>query len=441
MKVKNKYWSNGLSAGRIILGVAICVAPLTATSGDGANYDDRWYFAPGLSYIIADDDRKADDNFGFKLSGGKPVHKNWNIEVSGLYDDLDTGNSEYKQRGLLIDGLFFMNRQQKLPVYGVIGAGAMRTKLAGDSSTNPLANVGLGLSYEFSKIDMKLRSDIRYRLDNDDSSVASEDRFGDWVLNLGLMIPLGKKAEPLAAAALIPAVMTEESSTAEETKLVIAPKPDSDADGISDDMDLCQNTKTGVKIDAKGCELDSDGDMVADSLDQCAESKSGVQVDARGCEIVKESIAAFETAPAPVVNVSEQINKMDCRDMSPEKIINTFDCSLHDVVSTQSYEFDSASAELTADTQLKLKALADRLILHPTETITVLGHTDSQGSYKMNQQLSIQRAANVRQFLLDQGVDANMLTTRGLGSDMPVADNSNEQGRAKNRRVEMLVSE
>lgn len=72
--------------------------------------------------------------------------------------------------------------------------------------------------------------------------------------------------------------------------------------------------------------------------------------------------------------------------------------------------------------------------------ITVEGHTDSTGSTAVNEKLSKQRAQAVTDYLVSQGVPAANITTRGLASEYPVADNSTVEGRSKNRRVEVYIT-
>ncbi|MER0238592.1 OmpA family protein [Fulvimarina sp. MAC8] len=72
--------------------------------------------------------------------------------------------------------------------------------------------------------------------------------------------------------------------------------------------------------------------------------------------------------------------------------------------------------------------------------VNVYGHTDSQGSDGYNLTLSQQRASSVSQFLASRGVNPNRLNTQGYGESQPIADNSTEAGRARNRRVEVQIS-
>jgi OOP family OmpA-OmpF porin len=69
----------------------------------------------------------------------------------------------------------------------------------------------------------------------------------------------------------------------------------------------------------------------------------------------------------------------------------------------------------------------------------VQGHTDATGSEKHNQELSERRAKSVRGYFINQGVDAQRLTAVGYGEGMPVASNGTQEGRAQNRRVNILL--
>ncbi len=71
--------------------------------------------------------------------------------------------------------------------------------------------------------------------------------------------------------------------------------------------------------------------------------------------------------------------------------------------------------------------------------VEVEGHTDSTATKQHNQRLSEQRAAAVKAYLVDKGIAADRLTTRGYGEDRPVGDNGTEEGRFKNRRVEFKI--
>lgn len=102
--------------------------------------------------------------------------------------------------------------------------------------------------------------------------------------------------------------------------------------------------------------------------------------------------------------------------------------------------FDSGKADLKPAGQRELDELAARLdTMKGIESIEVTGHTDSQGSAAFNQALSERRAAAVKSYLVNKGVDAGKISTRGMGASSPVADNASAAGRAQNRRVELDI--
>ena len=77
----------------------------------------------------------------------------------------------------------------------------------------------------------------------------------------------------------------------------------------------------------------------------------------------------------------------------------------------------------------------------PDLNLMIIGHTDSQASDSYNMELSRERAESVKEYLVAQGVDASKLTTKGMGESDPIADNSTEQGRFRNRRIEFMVND
>jgi outer membrane protein OmpA-like peptidoglycan-associated protein len=88
-----------------------------------------------------------------------------------------------------------------------------------------------------------------------------------------------------------------------------------------------------------------------------------------------------------------------------------------------------------------LNQFATSLNQNPVTTVTIIGHTDSTGSDAINNPLSMDRANSTRNYLVGRGVASNRIGTDGRGSHEPIADNNTNDGRAKNRRVEIYVAE
>jgi outer membrane protein OmpA-like peptidoglycan-associated protein len=77
---------------------------------------------------------------------------------------------------------------------------------------------------------------------------------------------------------------------------------------------------------------------------------------------------------------------------------------------------------------------------NPGMKLNIAGHTDWVGSDEYNQKLSDSRAASVMNYLISKGVDASRIKSKGYGESTPIADNKTAAGRAKNRRVELMLS-
>jgi outer membrane protein OmpA-like peptidoglycan-associated protein len=103
--------------------------------------------------------------------------------------------------------------------------------------------------------------------------------------------------------------------------------------------------------------------------------------------------------------------------------------------------FDVNSANIKPELRGVLDTFATSLRGDQTSVLTIVGHTDSTGSDAINNPLSLERARSVRDYLAARGVPASRIETAGRGEREPIADNSTDAGRARNRRVEMYLRE
>jgi OOP family OmpA-OmpF porin len=359
-----------------------------------------WSISPMLSYIKADDDRRAEDDIGVALALGKSINESWDIELSFVSDKLvfNSGFKEFDQRGLILDGLYFFDRQKTVKAYAVLGAGMMDTMVGGVSNTNALFNAGVGVMREVNDYGIALRADIRYRVELDNNTVPFESEFGDLILNVGVRIPFGKKTPPPVAVTTPTNVVAgiQFDKKMPPPDVVIKPA-DADLDGVLDDIDYCLDTAAAVQVDEQGCEVeqDSDKDGVMNSQDQCPNSAEGTGVDIHGCELQSFILNAVN--------------------------------------------FEKNSAVLASGTREILEEIAATLKKNPGLKVEVAGYTDTGGPVDFNQHLSGLRAAAVKVYLESLGVAAKQLTARGYGIADPVGDNSTLAGRNKNRRVELHI--
>lgn len=95
-------------------------------------------------------------------------------------------------------------------------------------------------------------------------------------------------------------------------------------------------------------------------------------------------------------------------------------------------------AQLLPESIPEMERLADYMVENKTAKIEINGHTDNQGDYDLNINLSLQRAKAIKRFLVDQGISSKRIKTRGYGGTQPVASNYTEDTRRLNRRVEVV---
>lgn len=101
--------------------------------------------------------------------------------------------------------------------------------------------------------------------------------------------------------------------------------------------------------------------------------------------------------------------------------------------------FETGSATLSKDSELALNILEDAFKQYPDLKIEIAGHTDNVGDVANNLTLSQQRSASVKSYLISKGVDGSKINTSGFGMSRPIDSNDKEEGRAKNRRIEVKI--
>jgi outer membrane protein OmpA-like peptidoglycan-associated protein len=186
--------------------------------------------------------------------------------------------------------------------------------------------------------------------------------------------------------------------------------------------------------DAQAATAKAQSDMAADQASS-ATALSAAQADAdqSRADTLKAQQASqqAETDKAAMrTKLSEQLNS----------ILQTRDTARGLIVSMSDVLFDTGKYSLKPGAREKLSKVAGILLAYPGLNIEVGGYTDNVGGDAMNQTLSENRAGSVRDYLVQQGVSSNSVSSRGFGSTLPVSSNDNSAGRQQNRRVELLVS-
>ncbi len=201
--------------------------------------------------------------------------------------------------------------------------------------------------------------------------------------------------------------------------------PDTDGDGIPDKEDACPEV-AGLK-EFNGCP-DTDKDGVADKDDKCPEVAG--PVENQGCPwpdtdgdgvLDKDDLCPNEAGPASNKGCPEP-NEDD------RKRLNQY---------AKTILFDTGKASIKFESAEVLNQIINVLKKFPNSRFSIEGHTDSVGKRAKNIELSQNRADAVKIYLIQGGIDAGRLESKGYGPDRPIASNKNKKGRELNRRVEI----
>ncbi|MBA3648385.1 MAG: OmpA family protein [Chitinophagales bacterium] len=176
--------------------------------------------------------------------------------------------------------------------------------------------------------------------------------------------------------------------------------PDTDGDGIPDKSDACP-TEIGP-VSTNGCP-DRDSDLVADKDDQCPD-EPGIPAN-HGCPPIKEEVL--------------------------QKI----------KLSAQAIQFETGKAIITKKSYAVLDIIAEIMNQYAYTKWNINGHTDNVGKPDYNLDLSQRRAEAVRDYFISKGIGAERLAAKGFGLTEPITTNKTAAGRAKNRRVEIILIE
>ena len=253
---------------------------------------------------------------------------------------------------------------------------------------------------------------------------------------LGLSITLlRKKAEPVLA----PSDRDGDGVVDEEDRCPTEPGPpeydgcpipDTDGDGILDPDDRCVD-EPGVE-EYEGCPIpDSDGDGILDPDDDCVD-EVGVP-EYQGCPIPDTDGDGILDDRDQCIEEPETVNQFEDSDGCPDELpeaVKQFSGVIEGIF------FDSNKATIKDRSGPKLDKAVKVLEEYPSLRLEIRGHTDSRGDADYNRDLSQRRADAVKQYLVEHGIDASRLETRGMGEDVPRESNNTKKGRAKNRRIE-----
>ncbi|WP_419803836.1 OmpA family protein [Terriglobus sp.] len=171
------------------------------------------------------------------------------------------------------------------------------------------------------------------------------------------------------------------------------------------------------------------------AADREAAQRARAEADAANAQAAADAARAqADAANQSVVAIRERLRAQLNSVLATQETARGLIVTLGDVL------FDTGKYTLKQNAQISLAKVSAILQQYPDLKLQIEGYTDSVGSDELNQKLSDNRARATQDFLVQQGVSAANVTAQGYGKTNPVADNSTAQGRAQNRRVEMVVS-
>jgi outer membrane protein OmpA-like peptidoglycan-associated protein len=218
------------------------------------------------------------------------------------------------------------------------------------------------------------------------------------------------------------------------------PDYDNDFDGIPDIEDTCPLGAEDYDgfVDSDGCpDPDNDLDGILDINDDCpdeAEDKDGF-LDDDGCPDIDNDGDGILDIDDECPNKPETFNGFEDQDGCPDQI-NVL--SIEKITLTAKDIFYSNTATIKPEGISKLNEALEVILHEPNSKWRIEGHMDSQGSEQFIRQISYDRAAAVLEFFTSYGISSDRFSIYGMSDDFPIANNTNEEGREKNRRIEII---
>lgn len=363
---------------------ACLAAALAATSGIAyaAPGPDvlRPYLDLGITYIPQDhDERHSDWGGGLFAGGGVPLNKWFTIEGDMYYDkwsrDSAPNDNRWKEYGAEGQGLLTFPLGNGWVPFLSAGIGVTQSRLSGDGKSIDMA--------------YSAGSGVFYLFNafNRDWGLRFDARYRLTDLRDGIAghghIDDPNIDDHLGEAVIRFGVLTMLGKRPEPAPVTPPPPP------------------PAAPVDG-----DSDGDGVRDSVDQCPGTPAGVKVDAKGCPETTEL-----GSPANALAHYGPIY----------------------------FDFDQSALKPAEKAKLDAALKEIKGMKNPKIIIKLDGHTDSIGTTEYNQALGERRATVVKNYLLAKGVKAERIELNSYGESKPVASNDTDEGRALNRRVEVLV--
>lgn len=176
------------------------------------------------------------------------------------------------------------------------------------------------------------------------------------------------------------------------------------------------------------------GEIVLKAKEDLNESRMALAASKRSGEITADRLAfeqrARTAADLRATDAQDSLARLAVVKQEPRGMVVTLSGSVL---------FASNQSTLLPDARARIDQVADVLLTTSERNLTIEGHTDSQGSASHNLDLSQRRADTIRDYLVQRGYEPDRIQAHGLGKGHPIADNASAEGRANNRRVEIVI--
>jgi len=434
----NNPWSVGFGFSALDGGRVSAAGSIENQFSEYFNARDNWSIIPSVSFVSVS--RYVGDNFSFGVTGSfNKLEKLILPRVDGEYVVASVDEMYYAADAVVnySMGTYF----KFLEPTAHIGGGYT---FIGDNSGGTV-NGGLGLNFWFSEfVGLSLRSTYKHSFDDARTEMPThmqhfagltfkfggKDTDGDGIYDKDDACPIefGLKQFDGCPDTDSDGIVNASDACPDVFGLAeFQGCPDTDGDGITDKDDNCPEVK-GLK-ELKGCP-DADGDGIADKEDKCPDVKG--PKENQGC-------------PWPDRDGDKVFDKDDkCPDVAGTVANNGCPEISDDVIKTlneyaKTILFESGKASFQERTFVVLQNITGILKEYPSAKFSIEGHTDSDGSDALNQKLSEDRAAAVKDYLIENGVNTSRLSSKGFGESTPIDSNKTRAGKTNNRRVEVKL--
>jgi outer membrane protein OmpA-like peptidoglycan-associated protein len=407
------------------------------------NAEDHWNILPSVSYVNIS--KYVGDNFSFGVTGSINKIKKYVLPRIGNADYTVVNPGDLNYYG--IDGVInysFMNMIKSKVIDPSLHIGGGYTWL-GDENQAGTLNGGFGLTLWFTEsVGLSYRATYKQSFEDVREEMPSHmQHFAGLTFKFG-----GKDTDG-------DGIYDKDDACPEVAGLKqFNGCPDTDSDGITDASDACPEVAGPVEFN--GCP-DTDGDGIVDKDDACADVAGLKQfngcpdTDGDGTEDKKDKCIDVkgpkENAGCPwpdrdgdgvydkddkCPDVKGTVANNGCPEVSEEvvKQLNSY---------AKTILFNSGKSSFQAQTFPVLQSIAAILKEYPSANFSIEGHTDSDGKDATNQKLSEDRAAAVKNYLVENGIASSRLSSIGFGESKPIDTNKTKAGKANNRRVEVKL--